>query len=244
MLLHHDHDDGVEVLSVSGDICEDEVGQVTGAVECCLRESSRGVVVDFTDMTRLPGKLVTALRAVASAAGPWPRPTFGVTAPAVLQPSLADLPVRADRADALSHVDDRSAAPRERVGLPHSVHGPAQARAVVAAATQRLGLEAVSDDVALLVSEMVTNAVRYATAPVALEIEADGTSVLVAVADGSPVPPVVRPADDQTEGGRGMLLVELLSREHGVRLEGLGKTVWAVLDQRGSSRSPCTAWDL
>ena len=234
MLLHHDHDDGVEVLSVSGDIGTDEVRQVADAVQCCLREGSRGVIVDLTEVTHLPGELVTALQTVACAAGTWPRPTLGVTAPSRRhQPPMTDLPVRADRADALSHVDDRSGAPRERVALPHSARGPARARAVVALVTQRLGLEAVSDDVALLVSEMVTNAVRYASAPVVLEIEADGTSVLVAVADGSAVLPVVRPTDDQTEGGRGMLLVELLAKEHGVRLEGLGKTVWAVLDQQG-----------
>lgn len=236
MLLHHDHDDGVDVLSISGVIDHDEVPAVAKAVRGCLSEGSRGVVVDLAAVTCLPVEMVTALRDVAAGAGPWPRPTLGVTAPTTPdQPALTDLPVRRDREDAFSHVDDRSGAPRERVALPHSVHGPAQARAVVAAATERLGLQAVGDDVALLVSEMVTNAVRYASAPVALEIEADGTTVLVAVADGSPVPPVTQPQDDQTEGGRGMLLVELMSQEHGVRLEGPGKTVWAMLDQHGGT---------
>ena len=94
---------------------------------------------------------------------------------------------------------------------------------------ERLGLGELADDVVLLVSELVTNAVRHASAPIDLEIEVDRDEVVVAVRDGSEVPPLPREAGVEAEGGRGMLLVDLLTDEHGVRPQPPGKTVWARL---------------
>lgn len=86
-----------------------------------------------------------------------------------------------------------------------------------------------SDDLALVVSELVTNAVRHAEPPLRLEVSTGEHRIVVAVADGCGQPPAPREADEEAEGGRGMALVDMLSAETGVREHPPGKTVWAAL---------------
>jgi anti-sigma regulatory factor (Ser/Thr protein kinase) len=82
----------------------------------------------------------------------------------------------------------------------------------------------------LLVSELVTNAVRHGEPPVWLRI--DGTRRLhVGVSDeGADLPMMERPGDVGAESGRGLLLVDALASDWGCDQEpGHGKTVWFEL---------------
>ncbi len=126
-------------------------------------------------------------------------------------------------------MDDRRTAPRQLFDLERSLQSPARARQAAAEIASQEALGPVSDDLALVVSELVTNAVRHAESPLRLEIQTGEHRVVVAVADGSVSPPVARVADDESEGGRGMALVDLLAAETGVRPHPAGKTVWAAL---------------
>ncbi len=149
------------------------------------------------------------------------------------------LPRQDDRAASELSVDPGLGAERPHVLLlDHSLHGPAQARSAVAACVDRLGLAADADDLLLVVSELVTNAVRHGAPPVRLEVSVDDDAVLVCVADGSSRPPQPRTADEDAEGGRGMTLVDLLSRDHGVRPSPPGKAVWASLARHPSPAPP------
>ena len=106
-------------------------------------------------------------------------------------------------------------------------------------------LEALADTVELLVSEIITNAVRASadTGPqpagarrarrapwMRFWLTSDGQGVLIQVWDGDPRPPVRQDAGPDAEAGRGLLLVEALSAGWGCYApEGpAGKIVWAV----------------
>ncbi|MET7784684.1 SpoIIE family protein phosphatase [Streptomyces sp. NPDC005388] len=101
-----------------------------------------------------------------------------------------------------------------------------QARAVV---TQRLaawGLEELAFTTELLVSELVTNAIRYGTPPVTLRLIRD-RSLICEVSDGSSTSPHIRRALDTDEGGRGLFMVAQFAKLWGTRYHTRGKTIWA-----------------
>jgi anti-sigma regulatory factor (Ser/Thr protein kinase) len=96
---------------------------------------------------------------------------------------------------------------------------------VVRRTLQRWDLENLSDSMELLVSEVVTNAVRYAERPVTLRLLR--TEVLrCEVGDDSPQLPRQRRARDTDEGGRGLFLVNRLARRWGATRLSTGKVVW------------------
>ncbi|WP_318208989.1 ATP-binding SpoIIE family protein phosphatase [Streptomyces sp. SJL17-1] len=105
---------------------------------------------------------------------------------------------------------------------------PGRARRLARRALVRWDLEELTDSVELLISEVVTNAVRYAERPVTLRLLR--TDVLrCEVGDDSPQLPRQRRARDTDEGGRGLFLVNRLARRWGAtRLSG-GKVVWFEL---------------
>ncbi|MFF3498962.1 SpoIIE family protein phosphatase [Streptomyces sp. NPDC003247] len=106
---------------------------------------------------------------------------------------------------------------------------PGRARRLARRALARWGLEELSDSVELLVSEVVTNAVRYATRPVTLRLLR--TDVLrCEVGDDVPQLPRLRQARATDEGGRGLFLVNRLARRWGATRLSTGKVVWFELN--------------
>ncbi|WP_420802427.1 SpoIIE family protein phosphatase [Streptomyces taklimakanensis] len=100
-----------------------------------------------------------------------------------------------------------------------------QARRLARRALERWGLEELSDSVELLVSEVVTNAVRYAERPITLRLLR--TDVLrCEVGDDVPQLPRLRQARATDEGGRGLYLVNRLARRWGATRLSTGKVVW------------------
>ncbi|MFD7703202.1 SpoIIE family protein phosphatase [Streptomyces caelestis] len=106
---------------------------------------------------------------------------------------------------------------------------PGRARRLARRALSRWGMEELSDSVELLVSEVVTNAVRYATRPVTLRLLR--TDVLrCEVGDDVPQLPRLRQARATDEGGRGLYLVNRLARRWGATRLSTGKVVWFELN--------------
>lgn len=109
---------------------------------------------------------------------------------------------------------------------------PGRARRLARRALNRWGLEELQDSLELLVSEVVTNAVRYAERPVTLRLLR--TDVLrCEVGDDSPQLPRQRRARDTDEGGRGLFLVNRLARRWGATRLSSGKVVWFELPLPG-----------
>jgi serine phosphatase RsbU (regulator of sigma subunit) len=106
---------------------------------------------------------------------------------------------------------------------------PGRARRLARQALDRWGLQELTDSVELLVSEVVTNAVRYASRPVTLRLLR--TDVLrCEVGDDVPQLPRMRQARATDEGGRGLYLVNKLARRWGATRLSTGKVVWFELN--------------
>ncbi len=107
------------------------------------------------------------------------------------------------------------------------------------------GLEELSFTTELIVSELVTNAYRYAGGPVLLRLIRDG-QLICEVSDTSSTSPHLRQARGTDEGGRGLFLVAQLSERWGTRYGRNRKTIWAEQPlaaqpgEPGASRSRST----
>ncbi|MFI9169684.1 ATP-binding protein [Streptomyces lincolnensis] len=100
-------------------------------------------------------------------------------------------------------------------------------RGFLSAVAARAGAE--SDAVLLVVSELVTNAVRHAGGVTRFHLAAGPGTVTVSVDDASPTAPQPQRLDALRPGGFGWHLVQELSADVRVRLRPGGKTVSAVL---------------
>ncbi|WP_200306847.1 ATP-binding protein [Streptomyces adelaidensis] len=106
------------------------------------------------------------------------------------------------------------------------------ARSVVHRRLREWGLDALGDITVLLVSELVTNALRHATGPIGVRLvrpAGPSGTLLVEVSDPLPDLPLERAAHLDDEGGRGLQLVACSSRAWGTRPGEAGKTVWFEL---------------
>ncbi|WP_405875781.1 SpoIIE family protein phosphatase [Streptomyces sp. NBC_00005] len=95
------------------------------------------------------------------------------------------------------------------------------------------GLDALVESTELLVSEVVANAVRFASRPITLRLVC--TDVLrCEVGDDSPVVPRMRHAQLSDEGGRGLFLVDQFAQRWGATRVSTGKVVWFELALPGA----------
>ncbi|MFJ8027777.1 ATP-binding SpoIIE family protein phosphatase [Streptomyces sp. NPDC096311] len=88
------------------------------------------------------------------------------------------------------------------------------------------GLEDAAFVTELVVSELVTNAIRHAVALIRLRLIRNETLVCE-VSDGSSTSPHLRRARLSDEGGRGLFMVAELTQRWGTRYTRAGKTIWA-----------------
>ncbi|MGW4391736.1 SpoIIE family protein phosphatase [Streptomyces sp. NPDC004685] len=106
---------------------------------------------------------------------------------------------------------------------------PAAVADVRARATRQVeawGLGELAMTTELIVSELVTNAIRYAEPPIRLRLLRDAR-LTCEVADGSSTAPRLRHARSMDEGGRGLFLVAQLAHRWGARYTAGGKIIWA-----------------
>ncbi|MEU4465027.1 SpoIIE family protein phosphatase [Streptomyces sp. NPDC024017] len=129
--------------------------------------------------------------------------------------------------------------PTESVGdwtLPREPRSVGRAREYARAQLLAWDMEPLVDTTELLVSELVTNALRYGEGEIRLRLLLDRTLVCE-VWDSGLVQPRRRRARDTDEGGRGLQLVGLLSAAWGSRRTPRGKTVWFELPLPGGDTS-------
>jgi two-component sensor histidine kinase len=84
-------------------------------------------------------------------------------------------------------------------------------------------------DALLVVEELVANVLDHARTRFQLIVRLTGSVLHLAVQDGSPGSPQIRPFDPHAGRGRGLQLVSTLAVRWGCDTEPAGKTVWAEL---------------
>ncbi|MFD3680258.1 SpoIIE family protein phosphatase [Streptomyces sp. NPDC058613] len=102
------------------------------------------------------------------------------------------------------------------------------------------GLEEIAFTTELILSELVTNAIRYGSAPVRVRLLRD-RSLICEVSDGSSTSPHLRYAATTDEGGRGLFLVAQYADRWGTRYTERGKVIWAELPLTGGAEPPAPA---
>nr|WP_316756747.1 sodium/proline symporter PutP [Streptomyces sp. NEAU-HV9] len=109
--------------------------------------------------------------------------------------------------------------------LPSDPATVANARALAVQQLTEWGIPDLTFTTELIVSELVTNAIRHARGPVCLRLIRD-RSLICEVSDASSTSPRLRHARTTDEGGRGLLIVAQLARRWGTRYTATGKIIW------------------
>ncbi|MCX4751135.1 SpoIIE family protein phosphatase [Kitasatospora sp. NBC_01287] len=121
--------------------------------------------------------------------------------------------------------------------VPSDPAAVAEVRAWAVSVLDGWGLADLAFSTELVLSELVTNAIRYGSPPVRLRLLRD-RSLTCEVADGSSTSPHLKYAATTDEGGRGLYLVAQLTRHWGTRYSPQGKIIWAEQPFPGPASAP------
>ncbi|MBT2389145.1 SpoIIE family protein phosphatase [Streptomyces sp. ISL-1] len=109
--------------------------------------------------------------------------------------------------------------------VPSDPSAVGEVRSAVSRKLAEWGLEEEAFTTELILSELVTNAIRYATGPIRVRLIRD-RSLICEVADHSSTSPHLRQAATMDEGGRGLFLVAQFAERWGTRYTADGKVIW------------------
>ncbi|WP_432168245.1 ATP-binding protein [Streptomyces sp. bgisy031] len=113
--------------------------------------------------------------------------------------------------------------------LPRELASVRQARRLVSAQLSHWNLEDLTDTAELMVSELVTNALRHTRGPLRLNLQLRDSRLRCEVEDTDPTGPVRRVVDTDAEDGRGTELLDLLTEAWGSTRTATGKTTWCEM---------------
>jgi anti-sigma regulatory factor (Ser/Thr protein kinase) len=199
------------------DLCAAAV-QATGRV----RHGARAVVGGVVTVVRTRGPVFAALLAALRT---WSTSWAAVVAAPGAH--VSRLPFRRSTARASVHVGQVH---RELV-LPADPSAPGMARAFLRGAAEQWGVDDdLAQDAAIVITELVANAVDHARTESTLSLGVTQEGLCVSVRDARPEPvPQLAPIDPSAPRGRGLQMVDALTTAWGVTVHAGGKTVWAVL---------------
>jgi anti-anti-sigma regulatory factor len=227
----------VAVFRLAGELNFATAPLVRNALHKALADDPSAIVVDLAGVTVDDDVALTVFPAFARAAAAWPGCAVLLCAPAPAAAAGLDrlavgrtLLVYPDRASACAAADALPVPYRFGRRLWPTPASAGVAREMVANACRAWHVAHLIDDAELVVTELMSNAVRHASGSLELLLVLRGRFLHVSVRDGSStLPSMVLPNSETDEGGRGLLLLDAVAAGWGsVPVPG-GKVVWATL---------------
>ncbi|MGH3685534.1 MAG: ATP-binding protein [Pseudonocardiaceae bacterium] len=237
LLLEAHFCDRILVVRPDGELTPKTYERLRDGLVRCAAEEPAAIVVDLVSMRAATASLLMVFPTVCDRINDWPGVSLVLAAAPPPLRTLLDssavprfVPIYQGVSEAL---EDLEAAPRARLyqmQLPCDAGSPRLARRLVAQSCHQWGISEMVNDAVLIASELTDNMVHHARSEGWLRLELRNDRLTVAVADADPRPPRLRVPGLRAVGGRGLVLVDKLSRSWGTapRLPE-GKVVWAVL---------------
>lgn len=127
-------------------------------------------------------------------------------------------------------VSNATSGDRASIAFDRNIENTGEARGwITAFVAEHGGGDALRDDAALVVSELVTNSLRHGAGTVMMRASFVDGRLNIAVTDSGDALPQQLPIDAERIGGLGLHIVERVAEEWGVAPFPGGKTAWAVL---------------
>jgi LuxR family maltose regulon positive regulatory protein len=238
MRIQQSSHQGCVVLTLAGRLDRAAAPQVQRAILKQLAEQPPAVICDLGQVEAIDPLCAEVFTSIRHPAFGWPGTALVLSG---TPPAVADLLVRHGVArrlaiypslgQALKYARDRPPQLRERLALDPVPTAADAGRAFVGEVCGHWGLQGLAGPAALLASELVTNAVVHARTALELRVELRGPRLHVAVKDQDPDLGRLLAANDGTEQGLGLRIVDRIATTWGVRQNRTGgKTVWSALD--------------
>ncbi len=225
-----------DIVVLTGSLSLASAGTVRDVLRKSLADRGR-VVVDVSGLRLAWSPSVELFPAVLNAAGGWPAARLvlcgardGLERALRLARVTRSVPCESDLDSALDRLHERPERVVRARDLPCSVDSPRDARALVAYCCAEWAVPRLADTGALIVTELVSNAVVHAGTSCRVTVALDGRGLQVAVRDyGQPVAPHPIPIALNAGRGRGLHVVTASCSAWGTLIHRDGKTVWATI---------------
>ncbi len=219
------------VVRLSGVLDLDAVARSRAQLHASLVEHAGPLVLDLSELTVADREAAVALGEVLRSAADWPAVDLALCAPEPDAWLSTHLPVRRDLESALAVLSQLRPTRRLTMLLEPRPGAARRARELVTEACARWELPALAGPACIVITEMVNNVVAHAGTAMTVRLALRDGCMAVAVQDADPRAPQARgPVPPTAYGGRGLLLIDAVSRRWGSATFDDGKVVWAVLD--------------
>lgn len=233
--VEYDFETGLVTIRARGDLSILDASTLRTMTLKWLAEHPLCVIIDLTGIElrdEVPVLVLPALARRRDAA-----PIFVVADPLTSAGRVIDralggrLAVFKDEASAVEAASGQSVSRRRlHLHMPREVGAPARARELVGQACKMWGLPQLAGAAQVIISELVTNAVKHARTDMVATVALVEQHLHLQVRDRDPRIPRIFTADSpHPDHSRGMKLVDGLASGWGTTLRPYGKSVWATL---------------